>query len=103
MAEILKVVSRGMMRRDILLTLVGALFGWGISHYYYVESLNDMKAEAKEQKRINDLILRGIESAGTIKYSRDASGKITGVSIELRGKSTASASASGKLTVGAHK
>lgn len=100
MPNVLRIINRGMMRMDVFLMLVGALIGWGIAHFYYVKTLNDMRAEAEEKERIDDLLLRGIESIGTIKYSRDASGKITGVSIELRGGAEASSSALGELTVG---
>lgn len=49
---------------------------------------------------MEELVLRGIESVGNIKYSRDASGKVVGVVIELKGSASASATATGDLTVG---
>ncbi|PCI69926.1 MAG: hypothetical protein COB26_00020 [Piscirickettsiaceae bacterium] len=51
-----------------------------------------------EAKRVTQLLFRGIESLGTIKYSRDNSGKITGVKIELSGQAVGSASTSSTLT-----
>lgn len=87
-----------LLRMDVILTIAGAIAGWAISHIYYLKSLNDFKADAEEKKRIDELVLRGIESIGTIKYSRDSSGKITGVIIELAGTARGSASASGTLT-----
>lgn len=85
---------------DVFLTLLGALAGWGVSHLYYLKSLNDLKADAEERRRMEELVLRGIESVGSIKYSRDATGKIVGVVIELKGSATSSTSATGDLTVG---
>lgn len=85
---------------DIFLTILGALIGWGISHAYYLKALNDVKDDAVERRRVEELVLRGIESVGNIKYSRDASGKVVGVVIELKGSASASASATGNLTVG---
>ncbi len=85
---------------DIFLTILGALIGWAVSHYYYLKALNDVKADAEERRRVEDLVLRGIESVGNIKYSRDESGKVVGVVIELKGSASASATATGDLTVG---
>lgn len=101
----------GTARMDVTLMIVGALIGWIITHFYYVKSINDLKADAEERKRVEEadaeekkrveeLIFRGIESIGTIKYTRDASGKIKGVVIELRGAAISNASATGDLTVG---
>jgi len=100
MSEFLKIIFRIFVRRDVILTFVGVLIGGGISHVYYVKSLNDLKADAEEKKRVDALIFQGIESIGTIKYSRDALGKVTGVAIELKGSANSSSTASGELTVG---
>lgn len=95
-----KLASRRMLRMDIFLTILGALIGWGVSHVYYWKALNDVKADAEERQRVEELVLRGIESVGDIKYSRDASGKVVGVVVELKGSASASATATGDLTVG---
>jgi hypothetical protein len=88
--------------RDVVLTVVGliagGLIGWGLSQVYYRKSLRDQEASNAEQSRVMDLILRGIESTGTIKYVRDESGKVTGVAIQLRGSATDTTSATGYLT-----
>jgi len=102
--KFLHLITNSLFSRDVVLTLIGAATGWAISHFYFVQSLADMKTDAIERKRIEELMLRGIESVGAIKYQRDASGKITGVVIELKGAATASATASGSLqTNGAQK
>lgn len=102
--KFLHLITNRLFSRDVVLTYIGAAIGWAISHFYYVQSLADMKIDAVEQKRIEELMFRGIESVGTIKYQRDASGKIVGVVIELKGAATASATASGALqTNGAQK
>ena len=97
--EFIQFIFRVIMRWDVILMLVSALIGWGISHVYYAKTLNDLKAEVEEQKRINALILKGIESIGKIKYSRDASGNVTGVVIELKGSIKSCSTVSGELTV----
>lgn len=89
-----------MLRRDIFLTILGALIGWGISHAYYLKALGDVKADAEERRRVEELVLRGIESIGDIKYSRDPSGKVVGVFVQLKSSASASATATGDLTVG---
>lgn len=75
------------------------LSGWGISHHYYVKSLNDLKAEVEERRRMEELLLQGIESIGTIKYSRDISGKIVGAVIELKGSAMSGTTSTADLTV----
>lgn len=94
-----KLALRGILHMDIFLTILGALVGWGISHAYYLKALNDLKADAEERQRMEELFLRGIESVGNIKYSRDGSGKVVGVVVELRGSASASATATADLTV----
>lgn len=92
-------VRQASLPRDILLTVVSALSGWAISHYYYVRALNDMKADAEERHRVEELVFRGIEAIGNLKYSRDPTGRVVGVVIELRGEASAEASAKGDLSV----
>lgn len=69
---------------DIFLAIVSFLLGWSVSHFYYLKALNSSNAEAVEGRRIEQLILKGIENVGNIQYSRDASGKIVGVVIEAK-------------------
>lgn len=81
-------------------SLLSVLIGWGISHVYYLKALDDVQADAEERRRVAELVLRGIESIGYIKYSRDASGKVLGVVIELKGSAAASATSKSDLTIG---
>lgn len=89
---------RASPQRDIALTVLGTLAGLGISHLYYVRALNDMKAEADERRRVDELVFRGIEAVGDLRYFRDASGKVLGVAIELRGQASGEATATGNLS-----
>lgn len=97
----LSVLGRWLRRasppRDIVLTVLGALAGWGISHLYYVRALSDMKTDADERLRVNELVFRGIEDVGNLRYARDASGKVVGVAIELRSQATGEITATGSL------
>jgi hypothetical protein len=60
-----------------------------------------MQADAEERQRVNELVLRGIESVGTIKFARDVSGKVTGVSVQLTGDARSTSRSGGELTSGA--
>jgi hypothetical protein len=57
-----------------------------------------MKADAEERERVNGYLLQRIESIGTIKYSRDATGKLKGVEIILKGSAEATAAGERRLT-----
>lgn len=94
-----KIVKSTSIPRDVFLTVVGAMLGLAISHLYYVKSVSDMRADAEEKNRINQLILLGIENIGSMNYVRDGSGNVTGVEIRLHGRGQAQASGSAMPTV----
>jgi hypothetical protein len=85
--------------RDIALTAVSVLLGWALAHVYYVRALTDMQADAKERRRVEDLLLRGVESVGTVRYIRDATGKVTGIQIQLHGTARAGAAATAAISI----
>ena len=89
-----RILQNRSIPRDILLTVVGAVLGLATSHLYYVKSVSDMRTDAEEKNRINQLILIGIENIGSINYVRDGSGTVTGVKIRLHGSGQAQASGS---------
>jgi hypothetical protein len=72
----------------ILKALVAALVGLGIADYYYQKSLSDLHAEAEEQKNELKYLTIGIKRVADIKYSRDASGRVVDVLIELKSSAT---------------
>lgn len=87
-------LRRTSVPRDVLVAVASAALGLAISHFYYVKSVSDMRADAEEKNRINQLILLGIENIGTMNYIRDGSGNVTGVEIRLHGSGQAQASGS---------
>lgn len=91
-------VSKLFSSRDVILTVVSVLIGLAISHVYYRQSIKELASDAEARKREADLILRGVESIGTIQYQRDATGKVTGVKIELRGSASGTSIATGSLS-----
>lgn len=90
--------------RDVKLTIigvfVGGLLGWAQAYFYYRKGLSDSEATVAEQNKTLGFIMRGIESVGTINYVRDATGIVTGVSIQLRGSASDTTGATGDLTTG---
>ncbi len=85
-------------RRDVVMVAFGALASWAITHWYQLQPLSDMKAEVEERRRVDDLVFRGIESVGSIRYSRDTTGRVVGVSIQLHGQASVTATATGALS-----
>jgi hypothetical protein len=71
------------------LAILGVFSGWIISDYYYEKALTDQKAGEAELRKMFDLIFLALEKGGTVTYSRDASGKVVGVVMELKGGTTA--------------
>ena len=80
-------------------TLIGVLVGgaitWLVAWYYYSRASRELNEEAAELRRLNNLMLRGMENAGWVKLNRDESGKVVGFIIEgqatFSGKTTMSA------------
>lgn len=90
-------LKRASPRRDVIMMSFGALASWATTHWYHLQALSDMRAEVDERRRVDELVFRGIESVGSIKYSRDTTGRVVGVVIELRGQASAAATATGAL------
>lgn len=71
------------MENDLIYTLsgmaVGALVTWWAALRYYEKASRDLAAEAKELRRLNVLMLRGLESAGLTEFSRDGEGNFKGM------------------------
>jgi hypothetical protein len=55
-------------------TFVGVLAGWMITHFYAQLSSQELKREAESLRHLTTLILRGLEEAGFVEFSRDEQG-----------------------------
>ena len=89
---------------EIALSLFGVLIGaaitWWAAKHYYEKASKDLAAEAEELKKLNTLMLRGLESAEMAKFSRDEEGNIKGMIIRGSGNlQSGSATISGAGTV----
>lgn len=66
---------------ELLIGLIGIAIGsaitWFVSWFYYRRAGRELRDEADELRRLNGLMLHGMEHAGWIKLNRDASGKIS--------------------------
>ena len=84
--------------RDLILTFIsivaGILAGIVIASVYYEKSIQDMKTTSAERARVEQLLLRGIESLGTVTYERDEAGRVVGVRVELNARVEASSNTS---------
>ena len=59
--------------------LIGTIIGLVPSYWFYWKSGKDLEAEAAQLKRLNVIMLRGMEQAGWMKLARDGANNITGI------------------------
>lgn len=71
------------MENDLIYTLsgmaIGALVTWGVALRYYEKASRELATEAEELRRLNVLMLRGLESADLTEFARDEKGNIKGI------------------------
>lgn len=70
------------MNVDFALTLIGILVGavitWVVGWHYYNKAGLELKLEAAELRRLNNLLLESMERAGWVRLNRDGLGNVTG-------------------------
>jgi hypothetical protein len=79
--------------RNVLSFLIGGLITFIVSWFSYMRAGKDLKKEAEELRKINTLILRGLEQQG-VDFSKDQEGNITGIMIKLKADIRAKSSTS---------
>ena len=62
---------------------VGALVTWIVAHRYYERASRDLRIEADALKKMTKLMLRGMEEAGLVKFTKDEDGNPKGLYIAL--------------------
>ncbi len=74
---------------DLISVVLGGIITWLVSWCYYKRAGQELKDEAAELRRLNTLMLQGMQHAGWIKLNRGPSGEITGFekTLYLRGES----------------
>ena len=89
---------------NVIPVLIGAAIGglvtWLVSRHYYKRAGDELRREATELRRLTHLVLHGLENAGLVKLKRDATGRVTGLIIEIRASLAGSGMmvASGEVT-----
>jgi hypothetical protein len=66
------------LMETLISIFIGALVTWAAASYYYRKASKELEKEASELRRLNSLMLLGMEHAGWIRITRDNSGKILG-------------------------
>lgn len=62
----------------VISVLIGALITWFVSLLYYKKAGRDLSREAAELKRLNKIMLLGMEHNNWLKLSKDKEGNILG-------------------------
>jgi hypothetical protein len=70
--------------------IAGSLVTWAVSRHYYMKASKELKDETLELRRLNNIMLLGMEHAGWIELQRDSLGRIIGFKqvIEPQGGNT---------------
>ena len=83
----------------LLSILVGALIALFVSMLYYKQASKELIKETTELRRLNNLMLRGMEEAGWVELNKDERGNIKGYKLKLSGTVNAKSKVTGNLTV----
>lgn len=75
--------------------LAGAIIGYLISSYFSEKASSELQAEAHKLS----LIMRALESAGVVEFTRDEHGKEVGVVVKVQASVTSSSSVSASAQV----
>jgi len=71
---------------SVLLSVVeiaaGAFLGVLSGAYYARRSSQELRREAESLRRLTTLILRGLEEAGLVEFSRDEQGRLIGIAFK---------------------
>jgi hypothetical protein len=81
---------------------IGGIITWLVAWYYYRKAGQELKQEAAELRRLNNLMLHGMEHADWIKLTRNNFGQILGFEQIISPKSIDSTAGVGNPTVKAN-
>ncbi|MCG8085511.1 MAG: hypothetical protein JAZ13_07315 [Candidatus Thiodiazotropha taylori] len=83
----------------VLALIIGGVITWITAKHYYEKASKELSNEAMDLKKNSILLLRGYESLGLVRFSRDEEGRYKGLVHEGKGGLQAqSASINGKDT-----
>ena len=84
---------------DLIGLAVGGLITWLAAKCYYMKSSKDLHCESRELRRLNQIMLLGMEKAGFIELTKDRSGKIIGFNQKISVSSIPSEEQFGKASI----
>ena len=74
-------------------TAIGAIITWVVSKVYYERASKDLKNETQRLRKLNVMILEGMEIGGLVQLARDGNGNIIGYNfLNVRRTETATTS-----------
>jgi hypothetical protein len=66
------------LNHPLTLTLIGMAGTWFFAWFYYKRAGDELRDEAKELKRLNEMVLRGLEEANFVTLRCNGNGTIIG-------------------------
>ncbi len=84
---------------ELISFFAGIIVAIVIAKHYYVRAARELKNEASELRRLNNLMLRGMEDAGLVEFNKDEKGNIKGLNLKIAGTVEAKSGVKGKVTV----
>lgn len=83
---------------NIVAVIIGGIVTGLFSKYYYARASKDLNKEASKLIKLDNLILRSMEEAGLVEYTRDEQGNIKGLVIKVSGSINIKSDVHGNLT-----
>jgi hypothetical protein len=83
----------------LVATVLGGLITFFASRHYYIKASKDLEQAAARLQTLTTLIIRGMEEAGLVTFTRDQAGNPIGLVIELSARAGAVASDKGHASV----
>ena len=71
---------------SIIAIIIGAVITFAVSKNYYERASKELLQESEQLRRLNTLILRGLEEGGIFTLSRDSEGNICGLALSAEAK-----------------
>lgn len=84
---------------NIVAVIIGGIITGLVSKYYYSRASKDLNKEASKLIKLDTLMLRSLEEAGLVEYTRDEQGNIKGLIIKVSGSINIKSDAHGNLTI----
>lgn len=74
-------------------SLIAGLVTYRVAKFYYEQAADDLKAESRQLRRLNEIMLNGMQNNGWIDLNRNEHGEIVGLNVTVAIKEGVSAAA----------